>query len=161
MSEFSGRALADFSLGAADEFVSIAKATKENPYFELFPFAATLHFISAGLLFAFLAYYSFRVFTRVIEKEHQNIGDNLTAPKRKRNVFYKTSGWVIVISMTIMFANFVYEWVSGQSFNWWYHYRFTFWLEGISLWAFGFSWMVKGRFFDTLWLDQRVLRSVA
>lgn len=149
MSEFSGRALVKFSRTSLDEFVTIAPASINNSYFELFPLAGTLHFICAALLFAFLAYYSFRVFTRVIDTRHKITDADLSTNKRSRNIIYIISGWIIVISMTVMFIHSIY----GQNSTWWQHYRITFVLETISLWAFGFSWMVKGRFFGRYLLD--------
>ena len=51
--EFSGRALVEFKVEEGQEFITILKATKDNPYFELFSFAGMLHFGCAALLFGF------------------------------------------------------------------------------------------------------------
>lgn len=162
MLEFSGRALVDFSRGENELFVTVPVATIDYSYFELFPSADTLHFICASVVFLFLAYYSFRVFTRVIDAGPDDKVSDVDLPmqKRKRNAIYQTTGWIIVISMAIMFANFFYGMFFGEP-DWWNGYRMTFWLEAISLWAFGFSWMVKGRFFDmaTMLMDERDFRS--
>lgn len=153
--EFSGRALADFSLPENAEFVTIAAATKGNSYFELFPVAGILHYLSAALLFAFLAYYSFRVFTRVIPDEHRSEGSKLRPAKWWRNGFYYFSGTVIVLVMAVMFGKLIYDAVAQQELVWWDDINVTFWLETAALWAFGFSWAVKGRFFDFVFLDDR------
>ncbi len=150
---FSGRALADFIGGGTDAFVTVVNTTKEisglkeNPFFELFSGAEIIHGASGALLFAFLAWYSFFVFTRVIDKVHLDDERNLKPPKRNRNRIYRTSGIVIVVSMSAI--------VIGHYFfsNWWNFYSLTFWFESIALWAFGVSWMVKGQFFVDALLD--------
>ncbi len=155
-STFSGRALADFKLEDVTKFVKVIQTTEEIPsenplFFELFSGAQYLHGVGAALLFAFLAWYSFFVFTRVIDNVHLKDG-NLTPQKRIRNNIYRASGVVIVISMAVM--------VIGHFFfpEDWNDNNLTFWFESLALWAFGFSWMVKGRFFDTLWLDEREMQ---
>ena len=161
LNAFAGRALADFSRADNAQFVTVAAETATNSYFQLFPFASTLHFVSAALLFAFLAYYSFRVFTRVIPDEHRSEGAKLKPVKRTRNWIYYASGTVIVAAVMIIFANFLYEVFSGRELAWWYRHNATFWLETAALWAFGVSWIVKGRFFDNVWLDDRDRRRTA
>ncbi|MDH3581205.1 MAG: hypothetical protein OEM91_11340, partial [Hyphomicrobiales bacterium] len=69
LENFSGRALADFERAANADFVSVVPASKTNSLFELFTSANTWHFIAATVLFAFLAYFSFRVFTRVTKDQ--------------------------------------------------------------------------------------------
>ncbi len=151
--DFSGRALADFIGGAGDAFVTVVNTTKEisglkeNPFFELFSGAEIIHGVSAALLFAFLAWYSFFVFTRVIDKVHLDDDRNLTPQKRNRNRIYRASGIVIVVSMAaIVIGHFFFG-------DWWNLYNLTFWFESIALWAFGVSWMVKGQFFGAALLD--------
>ena len=177
---FSGRALADFKLEVVTKledvtkYVEVIQSTKvdrwmaqhsdipferfadeippENPlFFELFSGAQYLHGGGATVLFAFLAWYSFFVFTRVIDNVHLKDG-NLTPQKRIRNNIYRASGVVIVFSMAVM--------VIGHFFfsEDWNDNNLTFWFESLALWAFGFSWMVKGRFFDTVWLDEREMQ---
>ncbi len=151
--KFSGRALADFIGGGKDAFVTVVNTTKEisglkeNPFFELFSGAEIIHGASAALLFAFLAWYSFFVFTRVIDKVHLDKDGNLTPQKQNRNRIYRASGIVIVVSMSAL--------VIGHFFfrNWWDLYNLTFWFESTALWAFGVSWMVKGQFFGAALLD--------
>ncbi len=150
---FSGRAFGNFNLEDGNEFVTIAQATTDDPYFQLFPFADTLHLISATILFLFMAYYSFWVFTRIIDDDRKQTNIKLTNEKRSRNRLYFYSGWIIVVAMMIMFGRKAYEWATDSQINWWDDNHLTFWLEGISLWAFGFSWLVKGRFFDMILMD--------
>lgn len=159
---FSGRALADFTGGGTDAFVSVINTTeetreildlKENPFFELFSYAEFIHGASAALLFAFLAWYSFFVFTRVIDKVHLDDDRNLTPQKRNRNRIYKASGIVIVVSMSaIVIGHFLFS-------NWWDIYNLTFWFESTALWAFGVSWIVKGQFFGAALVDLREMQN--
>lgn len=149
MAAFSGRALADFTRDIDANYVTIVIEKSEGAYFELFAGAAVLHFVSAAFLFAFLAYYCFRVFTRVIPGEHLSEGAGLKPAKRTRNRIYYVSGAVIVAAMTIMLANYVIN------FSAWNDVKATFVLETAALWAFGASWMVKGRFFGLGLLDDR------
>ena len=151
-STFSGRALADFKLEDVTKFVKVIQTTEEIPsenplFFELFSGAQYLHGGGAALLFAFLAWYSFFVFTRVIDKVHLDDDRNLTPQKRNRNRIYIASGIVIVVSMSaIVIGHFLFS-------NWWNIYNLTFWFESTALWAFGVSWMVKGQFFGAALLD--------
>ena len=146
--QFSGRALADFVLADTAEFVTVVPASPGNTYFELFKGADILHFVSAALLFAFLAYYSFCVFTRVIDEKHCQNGGTLKPQKRKRNRIYRVSGALILLSILAILINAVAD------FAWWNPNNVTFWFETLALWAFGFSWMVKGRFFGMALLDE-------
>jgi len=152
---FSGRALTDFSLdieklnSGEKIFVSVEQASKENPFFQLFQYAEYIHGTSAALLFAFLAWYSLFVFTRVIDNKHLDEGGNLTSQKRNRNRIYVTSGIVIVASMfAIVIGHFCFS-------DNWDDYNLTFWFESISLWAFGISWMVKGQFWIAALIDNK------
>ncbi len=154
--EFSGRALADFIGGGTDAFVKVVNTTraesglKENPFFELFSGADFIHGISAALLFAFLAWFSFFVFTRVVEKRHLDDKGKLTPQKRNRNIIYIASGIVIVVSMfAIVIGHFFFS-------DWWNLNNLTFWFESIALWAFGVSWVVKGQFFGAALCDKEI-----
>lgn len=148
LDEFSGRALADFTLEDAANFVNVIPASEDNPFFELFRGSEIIHGTSAVLLFAFLAWYSFFVFTRVIDKIHLDDDGKLTSQKRNRNRIYRISGTVIVASMfAIVIGHFLLR-------GGWNDYNLTFWFESFALWAFGVSWMVKGQFFGDALLDK-------
>ena len=45
--------------------------------------------------------------------------------------------------------------ITGTPLPWWNEINATFWCEAFALWAFGISWMVKGRFWDLLLRDER------
>lgn len=154
MLKFSGRALADFTLKSPDAiFVESIQEKEGNTFFELFSGAEYFHAGGATVLFAFLAWYSFFVFTRVIDKVHLRNGD-LTPQKEIRNKIYRASGIVIVVSIFAILIGFAFD------FDWWNDYDLTFWFESLALWAFGFSWMVKGRFYDKAWLDEGELQYI-
>lgn len=151
---FPGRALADFVRLENAPFVSVKPASETNSLFELFPNAAIWHFFAAAVLFLFLAYYSFFVFTRVVNDQRSENGA-LKPNKRMRNRIYIASGWAILLSMAAMGLNAL------TGFNsFWSDFNLTFWFEALALWAFGISWMVKGRFLGYALLDDRDQESI-
>lgn len=150
---FSGRALVDMIISSPSVPVAVMNASGVGEFFELFTRVGWVHFVSAALLFAFLAYYSLRVFTRAAPNQYEKGTKKLTWQKRRRNQIYVASGWTIIAAMAVMFANFVYEAFSGSQMHWWREYNATFFLEGLALLAFGISWVVKGRAFNSVLLD--------
>lgn len=146
---FSGRILADLEAESLTAPLRVEPAVDPGRFFELFAQAQTIHFASAAALFAFLAFYTFVVFTRVIEEEHLTAEGTLTPEKAARNRFYVGCGLVIVVSIAALGAYAVMGW------SWWNDYNLTFWFEALALWAFGLSWMVKGRFYGFFLLDPR------
>ncbi len=145
---FSGRALADFERFNNAPFVSVIPASDSNSLFELFSNAATWHFVAAAILFAFLAYYAFFVFTRVEDGQRDQNGQPKPV-KQTRNRIYIASGALIVFSIAAMGLNALIE------FSGWDDLNLTFWFEALALWAFGVSWMVKGRFLGKALLDDQ------
>ncbi len=93
-----------------------------------------VHFAFAGLLFA-----CFTVFCLVFFQKPDNpyTGNDLVKFKR-RQLIYKTCGWVIVASIALIVVFFKINPSSGP-----FVYS-TFIFETTSLWAFGFAWLVKG-----------------
>lgn len=151
---FSGRAFVDLNVSSSSVPATVVPAGKLGQFFELFENVELVHFGSAALLFAFLAFYCFYVFTRVIPEEHLEAGE-LTPTKSRRNAIYVWSGWVIVICMLAMAAKAIAWWIDGEAWPWWNALNLTFWCEAFALWAFGISWMVKGRFWGRFFLDRR------
>lgn len=94
----------------------------------------SVHFAAAVSLLLILAWFSGFRFTKSNDPK-----TNLTPQKRKRNLWYKRLAWVIVITMACAAAALLLE--LDRSFN-----SLIFWAELISLWAFGFSWLLKGEF---------------
>jgi len=112
---------------------------------------STIHFTSAAGLFFTLAYFSICRFTKT-KKEPENClkrfcfkkSDQKPAGRKLiRNRIYVTCG-LIMIGCIILIA--VYKALGtsamGQSLS---QLKPIFWLETIALWAFGVSWLTKGR----------------
>ncbi len=99
--------------------------------FGLYP-TAVLHYVSAFVFLLSLAYICLVKFTR---------GAN---PVRRR--IYIICGWTVIL-MTI--ATFVASWfkVMGPALpqRLVIDYNLVLWVESIAVWAFSFSWMVKGK----------------
>ena len=117
----------------------VTLSTKFTSYFELFPGVDYLHFGSAAVLFGFLAYCSIFVFTRPNERDPDAASEK---PKLMRNGAYYVCGALIVVAMAALFLKLVL----GLDTTW-NRWKLTFLCEWVALWAFGFSWLVKGRFF--------------
>jgi len=113
--------------------LGVALFPKSGPYA-----SPTLHFTSAAGLFLILAYFAYFQFTKSAGRR--------TPEKKTRDRIYRTCGVAIVACMVLIVI---------------YHLLFentrlaalapVFWLETFALWAFGFSWFVKG---DTLFKDK-------
>jgi hypothetical protein len=94
-----------------------------------------IHFASAALFFIILALMSLFLFTK-------SNSPKPTKEKRLRNFIYKICGWAMLISITLIA---VYElFLSNNSTI--VSLKPVFILETLALWAFGFSWLVKGEF---------------
>lgn len=115
--------------------------------FENFVFGA-IHYASAAVMFAILAYYSLVVFTR-----NQKAGPEDAEPVRFtrkwwRNLIYRACGAVIIgclVALAVQFA-LLPEGLKTV----WNAANGTFWVEALALFAFGISWSVKGRIFAVL-----------
>lgn len=154
---FTARAMVSFGLDPTQlDLIKVPPLDGQPnliPYFQLTPYAATLHYISATLLFAFLAWFALVVFTAV-EPHQRNPDGTLTQDKITRNAFYITCGIVMILCILAMGAYAALSRFTALDLSWWNAGRWTFWCEAIALWAFGLSWMVKGRFWDTLLKDK-------
>ncbi|ARE39182.1 hypothetical protein RGUI_1041 [Rhodovulum sp. P5] len=123
--------------------------------FQLFPGVDNVHYISASVLFGFLAWYSFRVFPRVVvSRQTKAGGEKLTGVKATRNVIYYASGTVILLAAATMGINGLATRLLGSTGEWWSAWNMTFWCEAAALWAFGVSWTVKGRLFGLILKDR-------
>jgi hypothetical protein len=145
---FSGRALADFTRLDNADFVTVEQASASNSLFQLFQGVGILHAIAAGTLFLFLAYFCFCVFTRITDDQRQPDG-SVAAPKRRRNRIYYLSGTLILIAIVAVGSKGLFDSVVWDDLN------LTFWFETLALWAFGLSWMTKGRFLNTMLMDRQ------
>ncbi len=136
---FAARVLIQAQLDP-EEPVKIAPRAVTGCYFELFDWSATVHVVTAGILFALLAFFCFWVFTRVVPERDLVKPGELTPAKRRRNLIYRLSGCVIVAACILLVSR------SFWDVHRWNGLRLTFWCEAAMLWAFGSSWLVKGRF---------------
>jgi hypothetical protein len=156
MERFSGRILADLQIVTSTGTIEVVRPDNSDRFFELFKNAELLHYASGALLFLFLAYYCFFVFTRIVPEQHiRPDGTALTWHKAIRNSIYRVSGNVIVLCLIVLISNPIHTYLTGNEWSWWNRYNYTFWLESLILWAFGISWITKGRFFGMLLLDPR------
>lgn len=101
-------------------------------YGNVSPLIGKLHLIFAASFFLTLAYFSIFLFT-------ESDGE-LTQQKILRNRIYKISGGVMVLCMLLITAFFLYL-SSRPEIS---ALKPVFWLEVMALWAFSFSWLVKG-----------------
>jgi len=98
-----------------------------------------VHFGSATIFFLTLALMSIFLFTKT---------DKPDAPgtmKLRRNLIYRICGIIII---SAMITTGVLDFLVSPDKQLIPHA--TLWLETIMLWAFGFSWLIKG---ETLWKD--------
>lgn len=89
-----------------------------------------IHYISAGLFFMTLAYFSLFKFTK-------SKGE-LTEMKMVRNNVYKVCGYLIYFCIAMLLAYSVPLVQSVMK-----HTHYFLFLEIVALWAFAFSWLVK------------------
>lgn len=148
---WSGRAFADFASADQGQTVTLPVLADSMDHFLQFPGAWALHLGSAGLLFAFLAWFSLVVFTREIPSRDRKDGQ-LTPVKRMRNRIYRATGYTILACLSALVLRTLIEALFGE-IPLWNALNLTFWLEAIALYAFGVAWMVKGRLLNTALMD--------
>jgi hypothetical protein len=90
-----------------------------------------VHLTSASIFYVALAYLSYFRFTRT--------SGTPSAQKLKRNVVYRTCAIIMIVSLALagLLDNVLPESVASLTHP-------VFWLEAISVIAFGASWLVKG-----------------
>lgn len=138
---------------AGDGTVSGPALDTPNEYHFFFDSAFTIHVGAALILFGVLAFFAMVVFTREIP-ERDRIKGNLTPEKWWRNFFYIASGCLIIASIGAIGIRIgLGRWFD---LSWWERNNLTFWCEAVALFAFGFSWMVKGRFWGYALVDPKV-----
>ncbi len=93
----------------------------------------TIHFISAGLFFIVLSYFSLFLFTRKKPP--------VTKRKIIRNRFYCAFGGGILFCLALMILYYFYM---EDRFPPLQKYDPIFWLEALAMWCFGASWLIKG-----------------
>jgi hypothetical protein len=95
------------------------------------PLYSTIHFVSAGLFLAILAYFSLALFTKGSPKP--------TKQKKKRNLVYQSCGYLMLTCIALLIVHLKIAPFPKNVFP-------VFTLETIALWAFGISWLIKGEF---------------
>ena len=112
---------------------------------------STIHFISAAGLFLTLAFFSICRFTKTTKKPEscwkrlqiKKYEHRATGRKLIRNRIYIACG-LIMIACILMIG--VYKMLgstaAGEALS---KVKPVFWLETLALWAFGVSWLTKGR----------------
>lgn len=98
-------------------------------------FTRIIHLVSAVLFFLTLAYFSLFLFTKG--------SDNPSKQKLLRNKIYKICGFIILGCVVLLILYFVLPLSFRDKIS---DYKPLFWLEALALWAFGFSWLLKGKF---------------
>ena len=96
---------------------------------------STFHFISAVTFLLILAYFSIFLFTKTG-------GKPITPEKKKRNIIYRICGYTIITCLVILALYFAIP-ALKEKFS---AYSPVLIFETLALWAFGFSWVVKGEF---------------
>lgn len=156
--EFLARAMALFSNegGVVEIIARLDDSTgmiDSGLYFQLTRYSQEAHYISAALLFFFLAWFAFFVFTAV-EDHQRNPDGSLTREKRARNGIYHLCGWIMVAAIAGMAVFGMQRFLGWGDLQYWSDRNLIFWLESLALWAFGLSWMVKGRFLNSALRDR-------
>lgn len=148
----TGRAFSGFKQykGGVLEYL----ATGEGSLVPFLPFkwSEWLHYGSAAILFGFLAWYSFQVFTRMEDSSRVNKSGDPTPAKAKRNRIYNMTGSIILVCMVMLFAKMLIP-DSTMAFAHPVWEKWTFVFETLALWAFGSAWLTKGRFGNRFMMD--------
>lgn len=126
-----------FALGVAffPSDVSLPAAACLNPPFSTSSVAGDVHLACAGLFFIVLSYFSLVLFKKTSKTKTP------TAEKKKRNKVYTVCGWIMLSCIFLLTIYFLLPEKTQQSLN---GLMPVFFLETISLLAFGISWLVKG-----------------
>jgi hypothetical protein len=98
---------------------------------------AAIHFGAATGLFLTLAFFSLRLFTKS--------GGSPTPAKLVRNRIYQVCGVIMLLCIGLIAVYYAFLRTTPLAVV-----QPVFWLETVALWAFGFSWFVKG---ETLFRD--------
>jgi hypothetical protein len=96
-----------------------------------------LHFTFATILFLLLASFCFVIFTRTDPTQPA------TRRKAQRNVLYRVCGTVIVVA--VVFAGLSQTPLFSDAFR--IHGNPLLWSESVAVFAFGLSWLIKGKTF--------------
>lgn len=120
-----------------------------NPYIHIAPnvnsVTNAVHYVFAAIFFGTLAVVSLWLFTRT-GKSSDRVKSLLRSEKRNRNRIYRACGIIILLGLVLLaILNALKEGTAILGID------PVFWVETIMLFAFGFSWLVKG---DVLFKDK-------
>ena len=104
-------------------------------FFEQSSFRPKLHYACAALFLVSLAVMSLFVFTKSSESPSRRPPN-----KKNRNKVYRTCGVVMLAAMCIAFSGYL-NIIPANIYD---GNNLTFWMETLSVEAFGVAWMVKG-----------------
>lgn len=99
-------------------------------------FRILLHYIASAIFLLCLAAMSLFVFTKSNQPPR-----NRTNHKIVRNRLYRICGVIMIAALLIAFAGGFMGWIPEAVYE---RNNITFWMETISVEAFGLSWLVKG-----------------
>lgn len=123
---------------------------QEGPQFFLQENFAKVHLAAAGLFFVSLMYFVYCVM-RQVEDWQRDAAGIPNSIKQKRNRFYKASTIVMFVSIAAIGVQSVADHL-GYGLPSWNKFNLTFWAEFFAMEAFGFAWLVHGRFLKS-WDD--------
>lgn len=99
---------------------------------------SAIHFGAAAVFFIALGTTSLRIFTRCARPQPM-------LHKQRRNLCYRGFGYTIFAMVALIGATkFGFPETAER---WDQNWHFTFWAESVALWAFGLSWLMKGKIF--------------
>ena len=92
-----------------------------------------LHLTFAGIFFISLAWFCLVIFCKG--------GANRSRRKQQRDRVFLVCGWTLIgcLLLLILFGLKSDDWPFVSQ------YKLVFWVEAIGIWAFGWSWLVKGQ----------------
>lgn len=117
--------------------LSIHRVNKKVPQI----FGLQWHFIFAGLFFIALAIISLHYFPKSRDKSSLRTVGGRRTKKAKRNIVFKTCGWIMIGSVVL---TILYMAVRPSSLE---NVPVIFILETVAVEAFGISWLTKGETF--------------
>ncbi|MFD2738982.1 hypothetical protein ACFSUD_05345 [Sulfitobacter aestuarii] len=151
--EFRARAFVTFDRPPGGE-LRLTPGQSLESHFLLQSHLDILHLISAAALFAILAWFSLMVFTRIVDDRHRTEDGRLKPVKVIRNTIYYACGAAIVTVLVLLLGLTLASRFLDLDLTRWHSNHGTFRMEAIALYAFGLSWMVKGRFFNFVLRDR-------
>lgn len=107
--------------------------TIKDPNTTIFTTTEILHMVFTILFFSTLTYFCLCLFVKSDQEPP------LPPKKQRRNLVYKISGWVMVACIVLIATHAI-----PAVKEWWPIPKPVFWFEALAIWAFGWSWFVKG-----------------